>query len=240
MADSKQTILNRLILLQCGHGKPEGFETLVKSWEQPLFYYVRRMVGSEEDAWDVMQEVWLRAFRGVTSVREPGAPCSGPLCVRNTLANRYTHSDGGFVWSGLENTCTMYSRRHIHASMGHIAPRGRCNRFLCFWTQDERVYQRHWTNHYRAKFQRCSRLPHLAECVLWIYYCDSDRRSAIHHRRHPVAKIVKVGNSVPVREGEWQLLRLRTGPSGLHHHRSNLRLIPKLHAQRTSLLTANS
>lgn len=73
MADSKQTILNRLILLQCGQGKAEGFETLVKSWEQPLFYYVRRMAGSEEDAWDVMQEVWLRAFRGITSVREPGA-----------------------------------------------------------------------------------------------------------------------------------------------------------------------
>lgn len=119
MADSRQTILNRLILLQCSHGKPEGFENLVKSWEQPLFYYVRRMVGSEEESWDVMQEVWLRAFRGVTSVREPGA--LGAWLYRiahNAVLNRLQRSPR---WAPLEEEMEAAGSAEDDLPMGFAA-----------------------------------------------------------------------------------------------------------------------
>jgi len=38
---------------------------LVALWEKPLFYYIRRIVKTEEDAWDVLQETWIRVIRGI-------------------------------------------------------------------------------------------------------------------------------------------------------------------------------
>jgi RNA polymerase sigma-70 factor, ECF subfamily len=73
MEDLERNILNRLILLQCRQGKQEGFETLVDTWQAPLFYYIKRLVENENDTWDVMQDVWLRVFRGIRELRSPEA-----------------------------------------------------------------------------------------------------------------------------------------------------------------------
>ena len=50
-------------MLRYRRGDNGAFEELVTIWERPLFYYIRRIVGSEEDAWDVSQEVWLQVMR---------------------------------------------------------------------------------------------------------------------------------------------------------------------------------
>ena len=40
-------------------------------WEQPLFYYLRRLAASEADTWDLLQETWLKVFRSLQSLRDP-------------------------------------------------------------------------------------------------------------------------------------------------------------------------
>jgi len=42
-------------------------------WERRLFYYVRRLVPQEADAWDVLQQAWLGVLRGIHGLREPRA-----------------------------------------------------------------------------------------------------------------------------------------------------------------------
>ena len=73
MRDPKDKIRDELIWLGCRRGDEESFRSLVRHWEQPLFYYLRRLLEREEDAWDTLQEVWLRAFRGIASLRTPDA-----------------------------------------------------------------------------------------------------------------------------------------------------------------------
>jgi RNA polymerase sigma-70 factor (ECF subfamily) len=46
-------------------------ESLVQQWEQRLYYYIRRLTGQEADAWDVLQNVWVRVFRSIGSLRRP-------------------------------------------------------------------------------------------------------------------------------------------------------------------------
>jgi RNA polymerase sigma-70 factor (ECF subfamily) len=72
MPDRLQQLRNRLILQQCHRGAEEGFSALIEMYERPLYYYVRRLMEREEDCWDVLQEVWLRAFRSIRQVRDPG------------------------------------------------------------------------------------------------------------------------------------------------------------------------
>jgi RNA polymerase sigma-70 factor (ECF subfamily) len=67
----KEAIYNDLLVLRSRRGDDSALEELVSRWETRLFYYVRRLVDNEDDAWDVLQETWLHVIRGIGSLREP-------------------------------------------------------------------------------------------------------------------------------------------------------------------------
>ena len=46
-------------------GDPESFNLLIKRWERPIYAIAYRTIGREDDARDVVQEAFLRAFRGL-------------------------------------------------------------------------------------------------------------------------------------------------------------------------------
>ena len=71
MPRDKQTIRQELLVLRCRRGDRAAFDDLIGDWEGRLFYYVRRLVESEEDAWDALQQTWLQAYRGIRSLRNP-------------------------------------------------------------------------------------------------------------------------------------------------------------------------
>ncbi len=73
MTETTRDTLSRLILEQYRLGKRECFDVLVAAWVKQLYCYVRRLVENTEDAWDVMQDVWVRVFRGLGSVRHADA-----------------------------------------------------------------------------------------------------------------------------------------------------------------------
>src|SRR5687767_10729661 len=58
------------LLRRCRAGDPEALEELIRRWEQKLFYYVRRLVADEADAWDVLQQTWVRVLAGLRRVRD--------------------------------------------------------------------------------------------------------------------------------------------------------------------------
>ncbi|MGA2066704.1 MAG: sigma-70 family RNA polymerase sigma factor [Thermoguttaceae bacterium] len=71
MLRDKQVILQELLVLRCKRGERQAFDELVRQWEGRLLYYVRRLVATEGDAWDVMQETWLRVCKGIRSLDSP-------------------------------------------------------------------------------------------------------------------------------------------------------------------------
>ena len=48
----------------------KGFRMLVESFQEPIYWHVRRLVVSHEDAEDVIQEVFIRIFRHLDQFRE--------------------------------------------------------------------------------------------------------------------------------------------------------------------------
>jgi RNA polymerase sigma-70 factor (ECF subfamily) len=71
LAADKETILLELLVLRCKRGDAPAFAELVRTWERRLFFYVRRLVGSEEDAWDVLQQTWLKVVQGIKALDNP-------------------------------------------------------------------------------------------------------------------------------------------------------------------------
>jgi RNA polymerase sigma-70 factor (ECF subfamily) len=55
------------LLARLRQGDDEAFETLVRSYSPRLFSVARRIVGTDEDARDVVQDAFLSAFRAVGS-----------------------------------------------------------------------------------------------------------------------------------------------------------------------------
>jgi RNA polymerase sigma-70 factor (ECF subfamily) len=50
-------------------GDTESFNQLVRRWERPIFALAYRTLGREEDARDVTQETFLRAFRALSGFK---------------------------------------------------------------------------------------------------------------------------------------------------------------------------
>ena len=46
-------------------GDAESFNELITRWERPIYALAYRVIGREEDARDVCQETFLRAFRAL-------------------------------------------------------------------------------------------------------------------------------------------------------------------------------
>jgi RNA polymerase sigma-70 factor, ECF subfamily len=67
----KQTILQELLVLRCIRGDSRAFDELFRQWEERLFYYIRRLVANEADAWDVLQQTWIKVFKGIKTLNTP-------------------------------------------------------------------------------------------------------------------------------------------------------------------------
>ena len=50
-------------------GDVESFNQLVIRWERPIYALAYRVIGREEEARDIVQETFLRAFRGIGNFR---------------------------------------------------------------------------------------------------------------------------------------------------------------------------
>lgn len=67
----KQLIYNELLVLRCQQGNKQAFEELVRCWEDKLLYYIRRLVDNEQDAWQILQQVWVAVFHNIGGILEP-------------------------------------------------------------------------------------------------------------------------------------------------------------------------
>ena len=59
--------------LRCQAGESGALEDLVAVMERPLFYYAASLLGNPDVALDVLQDAWIRIFRGIGKLRDPAA-----------------------------------------------------------------------------------------------------------------------------------------------------------------------
>lgn len=54
----------------CTANPEQGFRMLLDSFQEPIYWHIRRLVVSHEDAEDIIQEVFIRVFRHLEQFRE--------------------------------------------------------------------------------------------------------------------------------------------------------------------------
>jgi RNA polymerase sigma-70 factor (ECF subfamily) len=63
---------DELLAVRCQLGERDAFEILIARWHEPLWRYLARLAGNDDAARDLAQDTWLRVFRGIAKLREPG------------------------------------------------------------------------------------------------------------------------------------------------------------------------
>ena len=61
---------DELLAIRCQLGEPAAFEDLIARWHAPLWSFIRRLVGDDESARDIFQDVWVRVIRGIPQLRD--------------------------------------------------------------------------------------------------------------------------------------------------------------------------
>lgn len=75
-----------LLVARLRAGDESAFEVLVGRYQQPLFHYLRGLVGNAEQAEDLLQETFLRAHTSLMSLQEPGLLRSWLYRIAHNLA----------------------------------------------------------------------------------------------------------------------------------------------------------
>jgi RNA polymerase sigma-70 factor (ECF subfamily) len=63
---------DRDLILRAREGDVDGFNVLVSRWERKVYNYLLRAVRNREDALDLCQETFLKAYRNLRSLQDPG------------------------------------------------------------------------------------------------------------------------------------------------------------------------
>ena len=72
--------------LRCQSGEPGAFEDLIAVMERPLLYYAVSLTGNQDSGLDVLQDVWIRVFRGIRKLKDPGSLRSWLYSITHGIA----------------------------------------------------------------------------------------------------------------------------------------------------------
>ena len=71
MGTQKEVIYYELLVLRCQREDKGALEELIHSFERQIFYYIKRLVGNEADAWNILQETWIKVIHSIKQIRDP-------------------------------------------------------------------------------------------------------------------------------------------------------------------------
>ena len=62
-----------LTLISVSKTRDKGYEMLISDYQKPLYFFIRRMLLNHEDTSDVLQDTFVRVFKGVDKFRGESA-----------------------------------------------------------------------------------------------------------------------------------------------------------------------
>lgn len=77
------------LIARTKRGKVEAYNVLVSHWDKRIFNYLLRLVGEREDAMDLSQEVFLKAYQNLGRLQDPSR--FGPWLFRIAHNEAFSH-----------------------------------------------------------------------------------------------------------------------------------------------------
>jgi RNA polymerase sigma-70 factor, ECF subfamily len=99
LLSEKEILESAILVVRFQRGDRAAFDAIVRTWEQRLFYYIRRLAASEADAWELLQETWIKLFKSLGTLRDPRTlPAFLYTTARNTALSRLRRKELPTEW----------------------------------------------------------------------------------------------------------------------------------------------
>jgi RNA polymerase sigma-70 factor, ECF subfamily len=180
MTDAADRLHEQLLALRCQAGDENAFEELVARYHPRLRYYLRRMLPRADHTDDVLQEVWIAAFRALPRLADPASLTAWLYRIARNKASvqwRARPPERSFDLSDLAeepsetNEFRKEDAQEIHASLDQLTPEQREVLVLRFL--EDMTYEQ------IAKVTGCP----VGTVRSRLYYAKSALRQAIERRR---------------------------------------------------------
>jgi Sigma-70 region 2 len=114
MSDASRRARDELIALRCRLGEPGAFADLVRELESPLLYYTTKILRDEHAALDVLQNVWITAFRKLRQFEDPAVMRVWLYRIAHGLAIDRLRQDRSQKRSERERAANVFLRKPNH------------------------------------------------------------------------------------------------------------------------------
>lgn len=180
MTNAAERLSEQLLVLRCQAGDENAFEELVVRYHPRLRYYLRRILPRADHADDVLQEVWLAAFRAIPRLADPAALAAWLYRIardkaavqwRGRPSERLLDVSEIVEESVEDNEFRHEDSQEIHASLAELAPEHQEVLVLRFL--EDMTYEQ------IAKVTGCP----IGTVRSRLYYAKSALRQAIEYRR---------------------------------------------------------
>lgn len=71
MPHESEQLLDEWLVMRWQDGRIEAMDLLVKRWQRRLWQHAHRLTGSDDAAWEVLQESWLGMIRTIRRLDDP-------------------------------------------------------------------------------------------------------------------------------------------------------------------------
>jgi len=180
MTDATERLYERLLVLRFQAGDEDAFGELVARYQPRLRYYFRRMLPREDQVDDVLQDVWLAAFRALPRLADPAALAAWLYRIARDKASvqwrgrppeRLLDVSDLVEEPSQNNEFRQEDAQEIHAGLDQLTPEQR--EILVLRFLEDMTYEQ------IAKVTSCP----IGTVRSRLYYAKSALRQAIEHRR---------------------------------------------------------
>jgi RNA polymerase sigma-70 factor (ECF subfamily) len=85
MSDKPVQSADEILLIAAQAGNAQALDMLISRWQKHLWGYVFRLTADTEASWDITQETWMAAIRGIRKLHDPAA---FPTWIYRILTNK--------------------------------------------------------------------------------------------------------------------------------------------------------
>jgi len=71
MSQKLRYLRDEVLARRCQLGEVDAFAELVRQMERPLLYFLRQFLRDDQQALDVLQDVWIKVIKSIHQLREP-------------------------------------------------------------------------------------------------------------------------------------------------------------------------
>jgi RNA polymerase sigma-70 factor (ECF subfamily) len=94
MVMTMMEIDDNILVQQCRGGNPRKFQVLVERYKKPMYYFALGMVGNPDDAYDLSQEAFVKAYRSLKRFDDKFAFKSWLFAILSNLCKNALRSAG--------------------------------------------------------------------------------------------------------------------------------------------------